>query len=121
MANDSLLDVNDILTGYCDDVQEYIEEAAKKIALSGKNKLKSNSPKKTGKYSRGWTLKTIKGRGYARFIIYNKTNWQLTHLLEKPHATRNGLRTNPIVHIKPVEEECISEFEKNVKRIIESS
>ena len=80
--------------------------------------LKETSPKRTGKYSKGWRVKTEKGRGFINCTIHNATNYQLTHLLEKPHLTRNGRRTTPKVHIAPVEEKCIEEFQKGVENII---
>ena len=60
-----------------------------------------------------------KGFGTVEAEIYNKTDYQLTHLLEKSHLTRNGGKTTPQVHIAPVEEQCIREFEDKITRKIE--
>lgn len=51
--------------------------------------------------------------------IHNKTDYQLTHLLEKGHAKRNGGRVNPEVHIRPNEERAVKEFESRIKGAIE--
>jgi hypothetical protein len=119
-----ILDINKILNDYSHDVQEAIQREAEKIAKDGTKKLKSTSPinRKNsvhrGKYSKGWRAKTDKGRGYVHSTIYNATDYQLTHLLEDGHLTRNGKKTKPIKHIEPINNECCLEFEKNVEKII---
>jgi len=119
--NNSILDINDILTGYGDSIQELIQEEAEKIAKDGVKELKVTSPKNKkntaskGKYAKGWRVKKEYRRGEVHCIIHNATDYQLTHLLEKSHLTRNGGKTKPIVHIKPVEEKCVSEYLNNVE------
>ena len=121
MANSSILDINDILAGYGDDIQTLIQNEAEKIAKEGAKNLKATSPKNKkstanrGKYAKGWRVKKENKRGEVHCIIHNATDYQLTHLLEKPHLKRNGGYTAPIVHIKPVEEQCVSEYIKNVE------
>lgn len=121
MSN-SILDLTDILNEYSEEIQEAITEEAERIAKNGSNRLKQTSPKNKGKYAKGWKVKTKKGKGYVSSTIHNSTNWQLTHLLEKPHVIRNKSGTygisKPQVHIEPIEQECISEYERNVERII---
>ena len=114
----SILDIKEILNDYSDDIQEGITEEAQKIAKEGASRLKNTSPKRTGNYSKGWRVKTTKGKGFVECIIHNSTNYQLTHLLEKPHALRNGGMSTPKVHIAPVEQNCVKEYEKNVEKII---
>lgn len=109
-----------ILEEYSMEIQDEITKEAQRIALEAKKKLKSSSPKRTGKYSKGWSVKTTKGFGFVQCIVHNSTNYQLTHLLEKPHATRNGGITTPKVHIKPVEESSIKEYGNNANKIIEN-
>ncbi len=121
MAKSSILDVNTILVGYCDEIQDLIEEEAMRIAKEGAKTLKATSPKNKratanrGRYAKGWRVKKEVGKGKVNCIIHNKSDWQLTHLLENGHATRNGGKTKPIVHIAPVAEQCISEYVKNVE------
>ena len=116
--HDRIIDIKDILNEYSEDIQEAINQEAIDVANKGMKELKETSPKRTGKYSKGWRVKTEKGRGFINCTIHNATNYQLTHLLEKPHLTRNGRRTTPKVHIAPVEEKCIEEFQKGVENII---
>lgn len=120
MAKDSILDIKDILNEYSVDIQESIVKTAENVAKKGADKLKQTSPKRTGKYSKGWRVKTAKGRGEVSSTIYNATNWQLTHLLEKPHLLRNGRLSTPKVHIYPVEQQCIKEYETEVEKIIKN-
>ncbi|MBP5694006.1 MAG: HK97 gp10 family phage protein, partial [Bacilli bacterium] len=75
---------------------------------------------RTGKYSKGWRVRTTKGQGFVDCVVYNSTSWQLTHLLEKSHLTRNGGRTKAFVHLKPVEEKYVNEYIKNVEQIIKN-
>lgn len=124
MSKGSILDIVDILNEYSSDIQEAITEEVQSVAKRGASELKNTSPKNTGKYARGWRVKTEKGNGYVSSTIYNATNWQLTHLLEKPHVIRNQYGTwgtsRPQVHIKPVEEKCITEVERNITEIIKN-
>ena len=120
MAKDSILDIKDILNEYSVDIQENIVKVAENVAKKGADKLKQTSPKRTGKYSKGWRVKTAKGRGEVSSTIYNATNWQLTHLLEKPHLLRNGRLSTPKVHIYPVEQQCIKEYETEVEKVIKN-
>ena len=48
--------------------------------------------------------------------MHNKTDYQLTHLLEFGHATRDGERTEAQPHIRPVEEKYSKEFEKRLRK-----
>lgn len=120
MAGKGILEIADILDEYSNDIQEAITERAIKVAKQGANDLKANSPKRTGDYKKGWRVKTAKGKGFVSCIIHNATNYQLTHLLEKPHLKRNGGLTTPKVHIAPVEEKSIKQYEQEVINVIEN-
>lgn len=115
---DDFMDIATILDDYSKNLYEEMENASIEVANKGKDKLKQTSPKKTGKYRRGWRVKTTSNLKSFESIIYNGTNWQLTHLLEKGHVNRNGSRTAPRVHIRPVEQECIDEYYQDVTNII---
>ena len=120
MPKNGVLDITEILNEYSTDIQEAITEEAQIVAKQGISTLKATSPKKTGDYRKGWRVKTTKGQGFVECIIHNATDYQLTHLLEKPHLLRNGARSTPQVHIAPVEQDCIGEFENNVEKIIQN-
>ena len=125
----SLIDINKILNEYSSDIQEGITNAAIEVAEEGKKELKATSPRKTGSYSKGWRVDKRSGKGFVHTTIYNATNWQLTHLLEKEHVIRNQYGTwgtysptkSGTKHIQPVEEKCIKTFERDVEQIIKES
>lgn len=107
-------EISKSLREYTTEVEEGLEEVKKEVAKEGVKQLKKTSPKLTGDYAKGWRVKRV---GTAQ-VIHNATDYQLTHLLEKGHAKRGGGRVPPKVHIAPVEEKVIEEFEKRVEKVI---
>ena len=93
-------------------------EASESVAKSTVRKLKSTSPKAKGKnggeYAKGWRVTDFRGKK----IIHNKTNYQLTHLLEHGHAKVNGGRVAARIHIRPAEEEAIKEYIEKTEKVI---
>ena len=101
---------------YVEDIGEAVEETSNNIGEEAKEELKQTSPKRRGDYAKGWTVrKDRKNKYYYTVKVWNKSNYQRTHLLEFGHATRNGGRTKAIPHIRPVEEKYKKEFEKQLK------
>lgn len=107
-------EISKALREYTTEVEDGLEEVKKEVAKEGVKQLKKTSPKLTGDYAKGWRVKRV---GTAQ-VIHNATDYQLTHLLEKGHAKRGGGRVPPKVHIAPVEEKVIEEFEKRVEKVI---
>lgn len=122
-----MLDITDMLDEYCTDIQKGIAEETIKIAKDGVKTLKATSPKNKkntkhkGKYAKGWTVKTEKGFGYIKSTIHNKTDYQLTHLLERGHLTRNGGKSKAIPHIEPVESEILKKYPEEIEKVIEEA
>ena len=107
--------LEDILNDYATEVRETVDNCCMETAKDCGNKLKQTSPKKTGKYAKGWAVKEVKqGIGASTWVVHNKTSYQLTHLLEKGHAKRNGGRVRAIPHIKPVEKWAQDELPKDI-------
>ena len=106
-------------------VDNVIDEASKVVSKEAVNKLKASSPKgkgkKSGRYAKGWSTKKVDNTT----VVYNRTDYQLTHLLENGHdIVRNGKKVghfSGIKHIKPVEEEVqermVEEVEKGLDKL----
>lgn len=75
------------LHDYGDKVLDITEAEVKSTGRQAVTALKGSAPA-GGAYAKGWTHKVRKGGAYSLSdTVYNRTNYQLTHLLEKPHAT----------------------------------
>ena len=107
--------IADLLSQYTTEVIEGLEKAKNKSANDGVKALKTNSRVLTGDYARSWAKKKVN----SAVVVHNKEEYRLTHLLEKGHLTRDGkTRSNKFVHIAPVEEKMIADFEKYMERVI---
>jgi hypothetical protein len=108
-----------------EDMQAVFDDVGKEAV----KKLKSSSPvnekgKHSGRYAKGWTYergkkaKNHKGSG----VVRNKTDPQLTHLLEYGHPlVRNGKVVGNVSakeHIRPVADWCAEEIEKRLTKSI---
>ena len=102
-----------LMVEYTDEVEQELEKAQEKVAKEGVQTLKATSPEKRPKYARSWKSKKVND-GH---VIYN-TEGQLTHLLEKGHALRQGGRTRAFVHIYPVEQTVIKRYEEEFIRAV---
>lgn len=103
------------LATYSNEVSEGLEKVKEEVSKDTVKLLKGlNHPKLTGDYAKGWRVKRV---GNA-LIIHNKTNYQLTHLLEKGHAKRGGGRVAAIPHIGPAEEKAIEEYVSKAEKVI---
>ena len=109
--------IRDILEEYGDEVKGSLDEITKKIAQKGQQAIKNESKSKfNGKrYWKGWKVDLQVGRLDTKATIYNESLPGLPHLLEYGHAKRGGGRVQGTVHIAPVEEQLVNEFEKQVR------
>ncbi len=102
-----------------DEVNKDVERSAKtniqRVAKESVQKLKNTSPRKTGSYASGWGTKK---QGEMDVVVHNRTDYQLTHLLENGHVIRNKKgtygRTHGIKHIAPVEEWAVDELPRRI-------
>ena len=113
------------LHDYSADTMRKISAETVDCAKDCVEELKRTSPRRKGKgggaYARSWTnqKETSSGGMVVTCIVHNKKHYQLTHLLENGHATRNGGRTKAYPHIKPAEEHVVAEYVKRTKEAIE--
>lgn len=115
--------LNDYLQDYVEDIEDDVENVTDSITKEATKELQQVSPRGKGSrsnpYYKGWTRqKNRKIRGRYVIAIHNKTNYQLTHLLEFGHATKNGGRTKAIPHIRPTEEKYKKLYEKKLVTVI---
>lgn len=113
--------VKDILQDYSVEVSKAAAEAVQEVTKEATKKLRQTSPKRKGRYAKGWASKVEKTTTTVDATVYGKTGtYQIAHLLEHGHARRGGGRNvGGIEHIKPVEEWAISEVEKRIREKVE--
>ena len=110
------------LTEYKDLATADMKTAVRKTGKSVKKDIQANAPKKTGAYSKSWTVKTTKETSESlELTVHSPKKYQLAHLLEKGHAKRGGGRTKAIPHIAPAEEKAVKDLEADIKRALGGS
>jgi len=112
--------IEEILEEYGDNVTEATRKAVVKVAEIAKKETQAGANVRTGKYRAGWKVKTDEtSRLRAEATVYNRSRYQLAHLLEKGHALRNGGRAPAFPHIAPAEQKAIKNMEEAIKKIAE--
>lgn len=111
------------LTDYIEDIEEVVIDTTNTLTKEAVNELKRTSPKgkesRKTQYYKGWTYQKGKeNKGKYTIKIHNKTNYQLTHLLEFGHITRNGTRTKENPHIRPLEKKYNEFYEQKLTTAI---
>lgn len=126
------------------DLKAYTEEKSKKIAQAVKKctkeaytDIKRDSPVRKdrkvvyvhgaakpnyqpGSYKKGWVTTTKSyERGRTQGYVRNKTNYQLTHLLELGHKARDGSWVRAIPHIVDNQNEARETLNKMIEEILE--
>lgn len=125
----SILDLKDILNDYAKEVNDDMYTVAKDIANEYTTKIQNASPvnkyttKHKGRYRKGWKADVSKNLNSVEVVIYNKSDWQLTWLLENGHniVNKHGQKVGHYkgnVHIAPVNDEAQRDYEnKLIKRL----
>ena len=112
--------MKELLDEINDDIRKATKNNIDRTAKESVQKLKNTSPVKTGSYAKGWGTKK---QGDMDVVVHNRTDYQLTHLLENGHVIKNKKgeygRTRPIKHIEPAEQEGIQNFEQLVRAELE--
>lgn len=120
--------LKEYLENYVEDINEDVEDTTNTVIKEAKQELIQKSPKsgiaRKTKYYKGWAIKNggrTRKRKYYSKVIWNKTNYQLTHLLENGHHKRDGtgwVEAKP--HIGKVQEKYGLKFadllEKKIRR-----
>lgn len=91
------------------EVRRAANEGIKETAEKAEKLLKQGGPyqERTKKYTKDWThdlRRKALTTGLDDYSVHNRKHYQLTHLLEHGHQSRNGGRVRAFEHIAPVEE-----------------
>lgn len=124
MTADLRKQVSALLEQYGDEIKEAVQEVATEVGKESANivRQKSAAHKLTGSYMKGWTSAVDTGKyGSVSVRIYNRTDWQLTHLLNNGfYSIRAGRRIDGDGHIDSAEEEInnllVKKLEERLKQ-----
>lgn len=125
-GNEIAKQVSALLLEYGDKVNEEVQKVLPGIVDEGVQELKQKSNtlfnrRSAPHYADSWTKKEWKNSKYYNgYTIHNK-KYQLTHLLEKGHAKRNGGRVEGRPHIAPVEAATEKELIEGVIEAVEGA
>lgn len=107
------------LKKYADVTTEKVKKAVQNTGKTVRDEIKASAPSDTGKYSKSWTVKTVRETSSSlQLVVHSKNRYQLTHLLEFGHAKRGGGRVSARPHIANAEEKAIKTFEEEIKEAI---
>ncbi len=107
--------VGDILDDFAEHVGDALGEAIKEAATQSKKDLAASSPKRTGRYAKGWRTEDTGTRLAPGQTVYN-TKPGLPHLLEFSHALRGGGRSVAQPHIAPVNDKIPQLIEEGLEK-----
>lgn len=115
--------IREYLENYAEDIYESVVKTTDEITEEAVAELKQKSPRRKGSrkkpYYKGWRKQQEKqNKGKYVIKIHNKTNYQLTHLLEFEHATKKGKKTKAIPHVRPIEKKYKEKYEKSITTVI---
>ncbi|MCI9576620.1 MAG: HK97 gp10 family phage protein [Clostridiales bacterium] len=104
------------LESYSAELMDGVKQDVKTVVNGCLERIRQNSPVRTGDYKKGWTDRiAFQNDQDIRMKIYNKTDYQLTHLLEHGHARFGGGRVPGKPHIRPASEWAEQQLMKKVE------
>lgn len=119
-ADTVYIQMEKVLDQFSKEVQDVTDKAIQQVSKEAVNKLRNTSPKRKGKYARGWKAGK---RDKKTVVVYNATDSQLTHLLEFGHVIRNKYgtygRAPAHPHIGPVEQWASEELPRQIMEGLE--
>lgn len=108
--------LNDYAKHTTDEVKQIVLDVAKDV----KDDISANAPQKKGKYYKSWRVKKVgENSNSLQVVVHSDKHYQLTHLLEFGHATRDGGRTREFPHIASAEQRGIENFEEKIKEVFD--
>lgn len=119
-VNQVEMKINEYLKKYQENIDKLVKDTTDKLTNRAKKDIKNKSPKDSGDYSKGWSVKTIKNAKTYTRKIWNPKKYRLTHLLEFGHKVkRNGQivgKAIAIPHIRPVEQKYVKSFINEIEK-----
>ena len=100
-VDDLAATVEKTLSDYAEDVNDIVKQEIKDAGKEAAKELKEKSPKRTGKYAKGWRSTVQKEVAVGAEVVVHNKIYRLTHLLEKGHAKRGGGRVAGIAVLMP--------------------
>ena len=129
--------IGEYLDNYKEKIDDEVKETATKMAQEAKDELQRISPvsktdvilkggevHRAGDYAKGWSVGTQSKKNVYSKKVWNKTNYQLTHLLEFGHASRSGSKVDPSPkggHVRKTEDKYLKKFENELEKKIRST
>ena len=114
------MELNKYLREYIEHIDDLVFETTNKLTKQAKSAVSKESPKRSGDYSKGWTIKTIKNAKTYTQKIWNSKKYRITHLLEFGHKVkRNGQvvgSAKAFPHIRKIENEYVEKFINEIER-----
>jgi hypothetical protein len=113
--------ITEIMEDYRDVIVDDMRREAEQVAREAADRLRADSPydaSDKGRHYRDlWTSKLAEQSDEAvKYHVYNSKKWQISHLLEFGHLTRDGTsRTPASPHTKPVYDWAQDEYERRVE------
>lgn len=110
------------LSDYEDEISEGVKKEIEKAGKDALKEVKARSPKRSGRYKKGWRMGKRQYKSSSRssgVVIYNKTDYQLTHLLEYGHQKASGGRVEGKPHIRPAEQAAEKKLIQEITDTIE--
>ena len=118
-VNKAAEEIAQALTKYAQNISDMVKKITADVAKESVDELRRTSPKLTGSYRRGWRQRqSYSDKRTQRNTVYNATDYQITHLLEHGHASRNGGRVRAIQHIAPVEQKSIETLRERIEAVV---
>lgn len=83
-----------------DELDAELKAAVRSGAQTARTFLRGNSPKQSGDYARDWACDYSDRDGHHEAVVKNRHHYQLTHLLEDGHKSKNQYG-GPYGHVGP--------------------